>query len=172
MSTIKNAKDTPLNAKAGTVPQMEGALRGWYQPMTFIPIGKFLDSGFVQEQGTPINFRGVLTPYKPTQLEIKKQGQRKWKWWSLLSTTELRLNVDDALAYLTNQMRCMQSEDWSLEGFMKYVLIQDYIGTIQNLIYDPTDGSITTDGNQSAPEQVVTSPVIETPPSPGNTVNE
>ena len=171
MPTIKNGKDTPLNAKAGTVPQMEGALKGWYQPMIFIPIGKFLDSGFVQETGTPINFRGVLTPYKPTQLEIKKQGQRKWKWWSLIATTELQLTVDDALAYLNNQMRCMSSEDWSLEGFMKYVLIQDYLGTIQNLVYD-TDGSLTTDGNQSAPEQVVTDPVIQIPPSPGNPVNE
>lgn len=153
--TIQNAKDIPLNAKAGTLPQMNGALQGWYQPMTFIQIGKFIDSGFLTETGIPVNFRGVMIPHKPKQLELKRQGQRKWKWWDVFSTPELRLSVDDAVKYLEGQFRCYSFEDWSQEGFMHYVLIEDYKGTIDNLVYD-NDGNIVDDGNQSGPANVVT----------------
>lgn len=173
MNTIKNGKDTPLNAKAGSVPQLQGALQGWYQPMTFIIIGKFLDSGFLKETGTPVNFRGVMMPYKPRQLDIKRQGQRKWKWWTLFCTPELQLAIDDGVAYLAEQMRCMALEDWKLYGFMKYTLIEDYEGTIQNLVYDPDTAEVVDDGNKTAPAELVTDDGLpDTPPAPGNTVNE
>jgi hypothetical protein len=153
--TIQLGANVPLNARAGSIPQMQGALQGWYQPMTFIQIGKFLDTGFVSEIGTPTNFRGVMMPYKPRQLDLKRQGQRQWKWWALFCTPELQLGIDDAVKYLEGQFRCYSSEDWRIEGFMKYVLIEDYKGTIANVVYS-TDGHIVDDGNQTGPANVVT----------------
>ena len=156
--TIQNGANVPLNAKFGTVPQMNGALQGWYQPMTFIQIGKFLDTGFVSEEGNPVNFRGVMMPYKPKQLDLKRQGQRKWKWWQLFCTPELQLNLDDAAKYLNGQFRIYSLEDWHQEGFMKYVLVEDYKGTIANVVYEPDTGDIVTDdqGNSSGSPNVVT----------------
>lgn len=154
MGTIQNGKDTPLNARAGFLPQMQGGLQSYYQPMTFIQLGKFLVSGFVQETGTPTNFRGVMVPHKPRELEIKKQGERKWKWWDLYCTPELVLKVDDAASYLDDPYRCMASTDYSLEGFKHYVIIQDYAGVISNMVYD--SGKFMDDGNQVAPAQLVT----------------
>lgn len=153
--TIQNGKDRPLNALQGTLPQMQGALQSYYQPMTFIQIGKFLDTGFVTETGTPVNFRGVMTPHKPKQLDLKRQGQRKWSWWDIWGTPELQLGIDDAVKYLDRQFRCYSREDWSQEGFMHYVLIEDYKGTIQNIVYDDS-GNIVDDGNQNAMPNVVT----------------
>lgn len=148
--TIQNGCNTPLNARQGSVPQMQGAMQGWYQPMTFVSIGKFLDTGFLYEVGQPTNFRGVMIPYKPRELDIKRQGQRRWKWWTLLCSPELVLSIDDgAIDNFEIQYRCANSLDYSRYGYRSYTLIEDYKGTISNLVYD-NSGNVTDDKNQNA----------------------
>ena len=148
--TIQNGANRPINSNQGFMPQMQGGLQGYYQPMTFVSIGKFLDTGFVYEVGEPINFRGVMIPYKPRQLDIKRQGQRRWKWWTLFCTPELILAIDDGVIdNFEAQFRCANSLDYSRNGFMECTLIQDFMGTINNLVYD-NSGNVTDDNSQNA----------------------
>lgn len=155
MSRIQNAKNIPLNERAGRVPDVSGALKDWYQPMIFVPIGKAISGGFVIETGDPINFQGAMMPHKPTLNEIRAQGERKWQWFDVFTTPQLPLKADDVLAYLDVQYRVMAIDPWKLYGFQKYTIILDYSGTISNLVYD-IGGSLVDDGNTQGPAELVT----------------
>lgn len=142
--TLENAKNTPLNVKAGMVPQLSGALQNYFQPMQFILVEKTVSGGFLVEsgdalqpwttpdgqviQGALVKFMGVLFP-KVRNLDMKKEGQRRWSGFDLYSDTQLQLKVDDCVIYngVNNiQYRCLSKWDYSLENFIQYFLVEDY----------------------------------------------
>lgn len=111
----------------GTVPDLSGALTDRYQQMTFGKVGKVINGIFqVAEVATNFLFMGNISPAKPTDLEIQSQGQRKWHWWEVNTTSALPLEVDDIVIYLGKQFRVMSKLDYTLYGFINYRLINDY----------------------------------------------
>ncbi len=128
-STIKNAANTPLNAKAGTVPDVSGAMTDWYQPMEFTTVGKFVEAFQAVEVPTTTNFLGVIQPLTDRRLQMKPEGQRAWTWLMLHSQPVLSLNVDDVVTYLGVQTRVMALKNYELYGYMYYELVQDYEGS-------------------------------------------
>ena len=142
--TFQNAKNIPLNAKAGMVPNMRGAIENYFQPMVFGLVTKALIAGFENEVMQLVNFRGsALTPYKPRSLVMKDIGQRKWKYWQFYGEPQLRLEIDDVLFYLGKQYRVFESQDYRLYNFMWYSLVQDYTGAGPQ----PLDTVIDSQGN-------------------------
>lgn len=129
MGTIQNGKNTPLNTNSGTVPNVNGAMLQWFQPMIFTAVTKIVVGGEVIETGTPINFRGVIQPLSNRDLLIKPEGERAWTWYMLHADPSLSLNVDDVVNYLGQQTRVMARKDYRLYGYMYYELIQDYTGS-------------------------------------------
>lgn len=129
MGTIQNGKNTPLNTNSGTVPNVNGAMLNWFQPMIFTVVTKIVVGGEVVETGTPINFRGVIQPLSNRDLLIKPEGERAWTWYMLHADPSLALNVDDVVNYLGQQTRVMARKDYRLYGYIYYELIQDYTGS-------------------------------------------
>lgn len=129
MGTIQNGKNTPLNTNSGTVPNVNGAMLQWFQPMIFTAVTKIVVGGEVIETGTPINFRGVIQPLSNRDLLIKPEGERAWTWYMLHADPSLSLNVDDVVNYLGQQTRVMARKDYRLYGYIYYELIQDYTGS-------------------------------------------
>lgn len=124
-----NGKNVPLNAKAGTVPQMGDALLDWFQPMVFEPVGKMVEGFMVVETGTPLNFQGVWQPLTERQLMIKPEGERAWSWFWVHADPSLILEVDDVVTYLGKQSRVMTHKDYSLYGYVEYHIVQDWTGS-------------------------------------------
>ena len=79
-NTIANGKNTPINFRTGTVPDVSGAMQDYYQPMVFEPVSKVVNGFQVVETGTPINFRGTVQPFTERALLLKPEGQRAWTW--------------------------------------------------------------------------------------------
>jgi hypothetical protein len=129
MSTIANAANKPLFAKAGTVPDVSGALQDYYQPMVFEPLVKTVQGFQVSETSNPINFRGVVQPFTDRQLALKPEGQRAWTWLWLHSDPVLTLQVDDVVMWNGKQTRVMARKDQALYGFVEYQLVQDWTGS-------------------------------------------
>jgi hypothetical protein len=127
--TIVNAKDRPLNSQAGTVPEVSGAMRDWFQPMTFGRVVKRTVANQVVETKTPVNFRGVIQPLSERKLILKPEGQRAWTWLQLHSDVSLKLEVDEVVTYNGVQTRVMAQNDYSLYGYIEYQLVQDYTGS-------------------------------------------
>jgi hypothetical protein len=128
-ATIANGKNKPLNAQAGTVPDVSGALTDWFQPMTFTLVTKTVVGFQLVEGAEPITFRGILQPFTPRQLMLKPEGQRAWSWFTLHADPVLTLKVDDVVLYLGVQTRVMSRSDFTLYGYIEYHLVQDWTGS-------------------------------------------
>ncbi len=128
MGTIRNAANYPIFSNAGTTPDVSGALRDYFQPMTFDKLIKAV-AGFQNlETSVPINFRGILQPFSARQLFLKAEGQRAWTWFTLHAEPVLTLQVDDVVVWQGKQTRVMARKDYALYGFVEYELVQDWTG--------------------------------------------
>lgn len=126
---ISNAKDTPLGANSGTVPNVSGAMQGWFQPMQFTRVTKTVENFVVVETAETINFRGVWQPLSARQLSMKPEGQRSWKWFKVHAEIGTILVPDEVITYLGNQYRVEAHADFSLYGFVDYDLVEDFTGS-------------------------------------------
>lgn len=126
---IPNGKNTPLDARAGTVPDVSDAMFDWFQPMTFEPVGKVVSGFQVVETATPVNFLGVWQPLTERALQLKPEGQRAWSWFWVHAEPSLVLEVDDVVQYLGVQYRVMTHKDYRLYGYVEYHLVTDWTGS-------------------------------------------
>lgn len=126
---IGNGSSIPLNASAGSVPDMSTALYNWMQPMTFSKIVKTIVDFQVVETPTVISFQGVWQPFSPQMLAMKPEGQRQWKWFMLHSPIALSLSPDEVVTYLGTQFRVMSTLDYKLYGYFQYELVDDFTGS-------------------------------------------
>jgi hypothetical protein len=126
---IQNGKDTLLNQKQGSVPNMSDTLDGWMQPMSFERLTKTVINFVVQEVSEVITTEGVIQPFKDEMLQMKSEGQRDWKWWKLHTKPTAELKVDDVIVYLGAQYRVMHKKDFKLYGYFEYDMIEDYTGS-------------------------------------------
>jgi hypothetical protein len=123
---IINGKDLPLNQNSGTVPDVSGALKNWFQPISMTSITKTVVNFKVIESGTPIETLGVWQPFSGKQLAMKPEGQRKWGWWTLHAEPGLVLEPDQIVTYLGINYRVMRQQDYRLYGYVEYELVEDY----------------------------------------------
>ena len=127
-NTIPNGKNTPINVKMGTVPDLSGALKDWFQTMTFEPLVKTVSGFQVVENATPIVFQGIIQPLTERQLLLRPEGERAWTWFLLHADPVLTLQVDDVVLYLGKQTRVMGRKDYANYGYVEYRLVQDWTG--------------------------------------------
>lgn len=128
MTVIANAADHPIFSKAGTVPDVSGAMQDYFQPMTFTPVSKTVSGFQVVETGNPINFQGIIQPFTGRQLALRPEGERAWTWFTLHADPVLTLQVDDVVIWKGKQTRVMGQKDYRLYGFVEYQLVQDWTG--------------------------------------------
>lgn len=125
---IINAADTPLDASTGTVPDVSGALRNWFQPMTFSKVTKTVVNFKVTEIFEVIDFMGVVDPIIDT-LEMRARGQRVWDDFTVYTQPGVPLIQDDVVIYLGVQYRVKSKTDYTIYGYIAYNLVQDYTGS-------------------------------------------
>jgi hypothetical protein len=128
LPTIANGCNRPINVQTGTVPDVSGALKDWFQLLTFTPVLKTTTAFQVLEVGNPQNFWGLVTPYTPRNMAILPEGERAWTYLRILAEPVLTLQVDDVIVFLGKQTRIMSRNDFKLEGFVEYKAIQDWTG--------------------------------------------
>jgi hypothetical protein len=129
MTLIANAANRPLFDKAGSVPDVSGAMQDYYQPMVFTPVAKIVQGFQVVETGNPINFQGIMQPFSGRQLLLRPEGERAWTWFTLHADPVLTLQVDDVVEWRGKQTRVMGRKDYQLYGYCEYQLAQDWTGS-------------------------------------------
>lgn len=123
---IANGANRPINVQTGTVPDVSGALRDWFQPMIFSPVTKTTTGFQVVETDTPISFQGILMPLTGRQLQLLPEGQRAWTWYDLFADPALTLQVDDVVDYIGTATRVMGRMRFALYGYVQYRLVQNW----------------------------------------------
>jgi hypothetical protein len=129
MATIANGGKRPINYRAGTIPDVSGSMRDWFQPLTFSRIVKTVVGFQDVETEHQFSFRGVVQPFTDRQLLLKPEGQRAWTWLSIFTDPVLKLDVDEIITFQGMQTRIMSLKDYFLYGYVEYHAIQDWTGS-------------------------------------------
>lgn len=108
------------------MPNMASTLMGFEQSIQFQLITKTVSDHDVVETSKvrPVLwFEGVLEPLNPRDLMVKPEGERKFKWWTLI--TDMVLPVDSVVKDDRSLVyRVMSSADWSQAGYHQYQLVE------------------------------------------------
>lgn len=123
---IKNAKDSLISDSFGSLPQMDGALHGWFQKITIKLLSKSVADFELEEKEEELEFRGVVQPVSPQVVERKPEGQRNWRWIQIHSETSLPVKVDDVIIHKGVKYRVEQRSNYSEYGYYWYQLMEDY----------------------------------------------
>ncbi len=123
---IVNGKDKPLALASAALPDMTAGLAGLLQPMTFVKVTKTNVDGLVQEIENKVRTTATRYPMKPQEVALKPEGQRTWKWETLLAVADLILKPDDIVKFDGQPYRVMGKSDWKEYGFVQYDLAQDF----------------------------------------------
>ena len=131
-NTIGNAKDIPLNLQRGTLPDVSGALRDYFQLLTFTIITKSTIAFQVKETSAEVSFWGFIKSLTGTKLLQKPEGQRDWNWFHIYAQFDansmiVNLKTDDIVVYNSMRLRIMSKKNVGLYGYIDYEAIEDYI---------------------------------------------
>jgi hypothetical protein len=108
------------------LPKMTTTLGSWSQNFSFDCITKSLENFQVVERKRTIDFRGVIAPLSPRQLEIKPEGQRAWRWLEVHAPACLSLKPDDEVVFKCHRYRVMAVHDWSDYGYYRYEIAEAF----------------------------------------------
>lgn len=125
---IVNAANIPIGQQNSSVPDLSGALQGYFQKMVFVPIIKTVSGFQVVEDALPIECMGVIMPLSPRQLLMKPEGQRGWAWSQMFCEPWVGLKIDNCIEYLGVQFRIMAKTNYELYGYQEFHLVQDWEG--------------------------------------------
>lgn len=125
---IRNAKDTPLSSNPGTLPNVSGALFGYFRKMIAVKLTKSTDNFDAKEvvADTEAEFMGVKQPFTYRQLLMKPEGQRGWKWFMIHSTPDFVLELDDEFTIDGLEYRVMRQGQYNEYGYVSYEVVEDY----------------------------------------------
>ncbi len=122
---IINAKDLPLK-KVGFLPDVGDVLMDWFQELTFTKITKTVVNYENVEAETEYTMHGVRQPLNAQQLEMKPEGQRRWRWEMIHALPTVELFNDDVVVFDGVRYRVKDKWNWKEYGFIEYHIVEDY----------------------------------------------
>ena len=111
-----------------TFPNMRSAAMAWAKPtVVFITAKRQQDFKTVETYFEKrINLFRVPTGQ---QIEMKKEGQRRWNTETIYADADIDLKVDDIIFFDhkdSEKFRVKTKTDWNQFGFVEYQVISDY----------------------------------------------
>lgn len=108
------------------MPNVSSAIRHFEETLQFQIVKKTVTDGDLAETSevkVPLWFEGALIPMNPRELLVKPEGERKFKWWTLFSDLDLKVDwiVKDEHGVL---YRVMNTTDWRSAFYRQYQLIE------------------------------------------------
>lgn len=113
------------------MPVIQSAFIGWMKSITLLKITQSNDdNGITVDTQIPIVFMGTIQPYKPAALEVKASGERSWNWLQIHTPYKLstQLNNNDLIKYSGVNYKIMMNNDYQINGYYEYHLVEDYNG--------------------------------------------
>lgn len=105
-------------------PIMAEAFSGLTQQIQFAVLDSTQENFDTVESAKAISyFQASLQPLHPRKLLVKPEGERRWKWFSVWTSTDLETGtyVKDAQGLI---YKVMAKSDWSQAAFHEYEVIQ------------------------------------------------
>ena len=108
-------------------PDMSDVLSGFSETIQFAVVSKAIVDYELSETKASIEYStGVKQPLPSQKLRVKPEGQRTWRWWTMWSTKQLKL--DDIIKDNCNrEYRVMESSDWREAGHFVYEIVEQAV---------------------------------------------
>jgi hypothetical protein len=125
---IGQGKNIPLNQRTGSVPNVSGAMKNWFQPTVFGVVTKVTQGFQVVETVVDTTYKAVVQPLSAQRVAMKPEGQRKWEWLWIHAEPAMNLEVDSIIRYKTVQFRIAAKKNFEIYGYVEYEIVNDYTG--------------------------------------------
>lgn len=121
------ASDRPLDF-TGNLPNVSGTIRGYFRPMQLNLIARTTENMVEKIAEQLFECAGVIQPFTATQLRLKPEGERAWKWNLLHTTPDVELAAGQNFEIKGVPYRIMGKAPWSDYGMNIYEVVEDYRG--------------------------------------------
>jgi hypothetical protein len=108
------------------MPDVSDAVMSLLQPMKVGIVQKQQIGGLTQEIPIYVDTFAVKQPFSAQRLDIKPEGQRSWRWFTLHSLKDLVLKLDDIIILAEIKYRVMQKYDYAEYGFYQYEIAEGF----------------------------------------------
>lgn len=123
---IVNAKNNKISSSG--LPNMSNTIIGWFQPITFGVVTRGTLDYDDTESISIVTTRGVVQPYKPTDLEIKEAGTRSWGWQMIHCLPDFVLENNQFIYYEGIKYKVMHNRPYDKYGYREYIICEGYNG--------------------------------------------
>ena len=82
----------------------------WMKQEKFIKVTKEVEDYELVESGNTVEFTGLFVPMSAQKVALKPEGQRTWRWWTLITSQEL--SMDDVVINKEVEYRVFGKEDY------------------------------------------------------------
>jgi hypothetical protein len=123
---IKNACDRTLS-ESPDVPEVSDAINGNLQKVSIETICRIQTDGRTQElPRKKFSVMASKQPYKPQEADIREEGYRAWKWFTIHVSQDLGVKINDIIILREIEYRVMSALDANEYGFIKYTVCQGF----------------------------------------------
>lgn len=131
---IACAGDVPLSDSSSGQPVMAEAILDYFRPITIGVVTTVVQNGdedptqdgVVKEITRTVRTAGVVRPGGPEKLEVLSGGERSWQSSVLYTTPDFNVDTDTKIVIEGTNYRVMSSTDYSVNGYVRYDLEEDY----------------------------------------------
>ena len=108
-----------------TFPKFGNEFSNWQDKANLIKLTKTVNDFEVVESGTSESLEAIIYPMKPYEIQFKAEGERAWRWFSMI--TKAVLNLDDIVQATDGvQYRVRAKTDFRVAGFFLYDICQGW----------------------------------------------
>jgi len=111
--------------QTNTSPQGRYTVSGWSQPLLMLINRITVKDGDAVTTSYQFKTQGFLTP-AGQKLNFKFEGERSWQQYNLYCVTDPELKNNDQVIIDNVPYRVTYKWSWTLFGYVKYKLTQDY----------------------------------------------
>lgn len=132
---IASAAKLRLVESAGGQPNVGEALLDWFVPIVIGVItvaigdgaeGDEANAGVAKETMREVRTSGCFLAGDGAKLDVQAGGERSWENGTLYTTPDFNVATDSKLRIVGVRYRIMKKGDWSVNGYVRYELLEDY----------------------------------------------
>jgi hypothetical protein len=124
--SIINAKNFNTSRLSNAMPNVAEAIMELLRPVIATVIEKQQIAGRTEEIPINITTKASIQPLKAQDLDIRTEGQRSWKYYTIFALSNLNVKPDNIFIIHGVTYRVLSKADWKEYGFIRYDTIEDY----------------------------------------------
>ncbi len=108
------------------VPNVFTDFNDWFEPLTFGVVREENVNGYLKENITNIDTRGIIQPFGASAAKILPEGARYWEYRQVHCLPDVRLEIGSYILYKDLRYKVMARLDYSDYGYLEYHITEAF----------------------------------------------